>query len=78
MYRRRRREKFGRIGKAVLTLSEHVELQTKIDELTNIKLGQKLGGGQFGEVYYGTWNGETAVALKKLKDSNQIESFMKE
>ena len=26
----------------------------------------------------GTWNGETAVALKRLKDSSQIAAFLKE
>ncbi|CAL1585447.1 unnamed protein product [Knipowitschia caucasica] len=34
---------------------------------TSIKLGKKLGAGQFGEVYEGLWNDTTAVAVKTLK-----------
>uniref|UniRef100_A0A3B4B6F0 Tyrosine-protein kinase n=1 Tax=Periophthalmus magnuspinnatus TaxID=409849 RepID=A0A3B4B6F0_9GOBI len=33
----------------------------------SIKLGKKLGAGQFGEVYEGLWNDTTAVAVKTLK-----------
>eukprot|EP00128_Syssomonas_multiformis_P016763 Colp12_sorted_trinity150504_noHs@12380 len=32
-----------------------------------IKLETKLGSGQFGEVWKGTWNGNTPVAVKTLK-----------
>ncbi|XP_020797631.2 tyrosine-protein kinase SRK2 [Boleophthalmus pectinirostris] len=34
---------------------------------SSIKLGRKLGAGQFGEVYEGLWNDTTAVAVKTLK-----------
>ncbi|KAK7906829.1 hypothetical protein WMY93_015441 [Mugilogobius chulae] len=36
-------------------------------ERSSIKLGRKLGAGQFGEVYEGLWNDTTAVAVKTLK-----------
>lgn len=43
--------------------------------IDGVKVGQKLGNGNFGEVYKGEWKG-TEVALKKLKNSS--EEFVKE
>lgn len=37
----------------------------------------KLFVGSYGEVFLGEWNG-TEVALKKLKDKDQFDEFMKE
>ncbi|XP_072301404.1 tyrosine-protein kinase FRK [Eucyclogobius newberryi] len=46
---------------------------------TSIKLGRKLGAGQFGEVYEGLWNDTTAVAVKTLKPgSMDPEDFLRE
>lgn len=45
----------------------------------SIKLGRKLGAGQFGEVYEGLWNDTTAVAVKTLKPgSMDPEDFLRE
>lgn len=46
---------------------------------SSIKLGRKLGAGQFGEVYEGLWNDTTAVAVKTLKPgSMDPEDFLRE
>lgn len=46
---------------------------------SSIKLGRKLGAGQFGEVYEGLWNDTTAVAVKTLKaGSMDTEDFLRE
>eukprot|EP01114_Cavostelium_apophysatum_P023761 TRINITY_DN9057_c0_g1_i1.p1 TRINITY_DN9057_c0_g1~~TRINITY_DN9057_c0_g1_i1.p1 ORF type:complete len:485 (-),score=84.33 TRINITY_DN9057_c0_g1_i1:108-1562(-) len=45
--------------------------------LTNITVERRLGGGNFGEVFLGTWNG-AEVALKKLKDIENADDFEKE
>lgn len=45
-------------------------------EITSVAVKQKLGAGNYGEVYYGEWNG-TGVALKKLKD-DEVEEFKRE
>lgn len=46
---------------------------------TSIKLGRKLGAGQFGEVFEGLWNDTTAVAVKTLKPgSMDPEDFLRE
>jgi hypothetical protein len=60
---------------------EEVNLKIKAEgfqQLSNIVIGDKLGGGAFGEVYYGTLNGETPVALKKLKSNEHFEAFLAE
>lgn len=45
----------------------------------SVKLGRKLGAGQFGEVYEGLWNDTTAVAVKTLKPgSMDAEDFLRE
>jgi len=46
--------------------------------LKNIVILDKLGGGNFGEVYKGKWKNSVDVALKKLKDIQQIQSFESE
>ena len=47
-------------------------------EVSDIEIKERLGGGQFGDVYRGVWQGTTAVALKKLKNIGQFESFVTE
>ena len=40
---------------------------------------KKLGGGNFGDVYEGLWNGSTKVAIKCLKGGNvNADEFMAE
>jgi serine/threonine protein kinase len=48
----------------------------QVEVLTDIKVGKKLGEGNFGEVFLGTWAG-TNVALKKLS-GGEIEAFQQE
>ncbi|VDK20371.1 unnamed protein product [Taenia asiatica] len=46
---------------------------------SSITLLQRLGAGQFGEVWKGTWNGTTEVAVKMLKPGAMSkEEFLKE
>ena len=44
--------------------------------LSNVVIGKKLGGGNFGEVYRGTWDG-SEVACKKVSQ-DQAEEFRRE
>ncbi len=48
-----------------------------VDQLTDVNILEKLGAGNFGEVYKGEWNG-AEVALKKLKSQEDFEEFAKE
>ena len=47
-------------------------------KIYDIEIQEKLGGGNFGEVYKGVWKELTIVALKKLKDEKQLTEFTKE
>ncbi|XP_041661047.1 tyrosine-protein kinase SRK2 [Cheilinus undulatus] len=59
-------------------LSYNTVDQWEIDR-KSIKLLNKLGAGQFGEVYEGLWNDTTAVAVKTLKSgSMDPEDFLRE
>jgi hypothetical protein len=42
--------------------------------LDDIEVKYKIGQGNYGEIYYGIWNGQTPVALKKLK-SDKTKQF---
>jgi len=45
----------------------------------SIRLERKLGAGQFGEVWAGTWNGTTPVAVKTLKPGTMSpKAFLEE
>jgi len=52
-------------------------LDPMIPMLRNIEIKKKLGAGSFGDVFLGSWNG-TKVALKKLKNNDAFEEFIKE
>jgi serine/threonine protein kinase len=46
---------------------------------TQLTLQDKLGNGQFGEVWKGRWNGTTDVAIKTLKVGTMApEAFLAE
>jgi len=47
-------------------------------QIDNIKILERLGGGNFGDVYRGIWNGTTDVALKQLKSKEHFEEFLHE
>jgi len=46
--------------------------------VTDIVIGNKLGGGYFGDVYKGIWNKTTEVALKTVNDPNMNEEILRE
>lgn len=59
-------------------LSYNTKDQWEIDR-NSIKLMKKLGAGQFGDVWEGTWNGTTSVAVKTLKAGTMsVIDFLKE
>ena len=43
----------------------------------DIEIEDKIGEGNFGEVFKASWNG-TSVALKKLKEETKLKEFIKE
>ena len=44
----------------------------------DIDLGVRVGGGNFGDVFKGTWRDQVVVAIKTLKDDQGAEEFNKE
>jgi serine/threonine protein kinase len=46
--------------------------------LQNITVGSRLGAGHYGEVFKGTWNGTTDVALKSFKKEGMQTEFEEE
>ena len=46
--------------------------------LDNIVIEEKLGGGEYGEVYRGLWNDTTNIACKSLKQEAQTKEFENE
>ncbi|EFA81967.1 protein kinase [Heterostelium album PN500] len=64
------RQKIARVG--------YVELKEgKNIDIGEIKLGERIGKGNFGEVFKGHWRG-AVVAIKKLPAHNITETVMKE
>ena len=47
-------------------------------QIDNVKILDRLGGGNFGEVFRALWNGTTDVALKQLKSKEHFEEFLHE
>ena len=64
----------------ITELSHETAKQWEIDRSTlRFTKMDRLGAGQFGEVYKGTWNGKIPVAIKSLKQgSMKKESFLEE
>jgi serine/threonine protein kinase len=62
-------------------LETKIETQVKLESifplLSDVKKGKEIGEGNFGIVFDGIWKGKE-IALKQLKNSNAIESFVKE
>jgi abelson tyrosine-protein kinase 1 len=45
----------------------------------DIQLGRKLGAGQYGDVYMGTWKKSMSVAVKTLREDNaEVKEFLEE
>ncbi|XP_065183218.1 tyrosine-protein kinase SRK2-like [Sycon ciliatum] len=60
------------------SLSHNTKDQWEISR-SSLQLRQRLGAGQFGEVWAGIWNGTTAVAVKTLKPGSMTpEAFLEE
>nr|KAG5705281.1 hypothetical protein BaRGS_010732 [Batillaria attramentaria] len=59
-------------------LSKETEDMWEIDRST-LKFGEKpIGGGQYGEVWKGTWKGQTDVAIKTMKETMAADKFLAE
>jgi len=50
---------------------------SSITHLNGVEIKQQLGAGNFGAVFYATWN-DTPIAAKKLKNQDEFEDFIKE
>eukprot|EP01114_Cavostelium_apophysatum_P007503 TRINITY_DN1960_c0_g1_i7.p1 TRINITY_DN1960_c0_g1~~TRINITY_DN1960_c0_g1_i7.p1 ORF type:complete len:2023 (-),score=364.09 TRINITY_DN1960_c0_g1_i7:465-6533(-) len=77
LVRRKRKQKQHRRDDEV-PLSVVTRKSNDIPILQNVKVGQRLGSGNFGEVFHGVWNNGSQVALKKLKSAEDEEAFEKE
>jgi len=53
-------------------------MDEKMIQLRNMKILEKIGEGNFADVYQGKWNESTNVALKQLKSSEHMKEFSKE
>jgi len=73
--RKRKSEQFADIS---LLTSRKTKAIGKYRKINAVQILEKIGGGNFGEVYYGKWNGTTEVALKQLKASEHFEEFVQE
>jgi len=49
-----------------------------VQPMKDVKIAEKLGAGNFGEVYKGTWQGTTTIALKKSKTEESFREAVKE
>ena len=47
-------------------------------ERDDIEIGDRVGGGNFGDVCKGKWRGQVVVAIKTLKDEQGIKEFTEE
>ena len=65
----------------IIIVHKQGEIELKPTESTrieNIRILEKLGGGNFGDVFHGMWNGTTDVALKQLKSKEHFQEFIQE
>jgi tRNA A-37 threonylcarbamoyl transferase component Bud32 len=70
----------SRAGERQPLLSSEASIADENDkqiDLSEIRLGQRIGKGSFGEVYLASWNG-TTVAVKKLPASKLTDEFLRE
>lgn len=51
--------------------------KNKVEYLTNVQIFERVGGGNFGDVFKGKWN-QTPVAMKRLKGQEEANEFKKE
>ncbi len=51
---------------------------TEWQQIRQVGILQRLGGGQFGDVYKGLMEGNTEVALKKLRSNDFSREFQNE
>ena len=69
-----RREKAISLEKKNVRILVH-SIQLENNDLEGIEIKERLGGGNFGDVYRGIWDGTAEIALEELKNSSQMESF---
>jgi len=61
--------------------AQHIDRKSFVMETTRVDdiiIGERIGGGNFGDVYRGKWQSTVEVALKKLKKQDQVEEFVAE
>jgi len=63
---------------SVLGTSFRRSVNDTMATVENIEIKERLGGGNFGDVWRGLWNGQTEVALKSLKVEEKLQEFMRE
>lgn len=51
--------------------------KTEVQNISDVEVQKLLGSGQFGDVYLGLWT-NTKVALKQVKDGNNVSQVSKE
>jgi len=68
--------KLGARKKILLNININSDQIVKEEEyLTNVEIGSSIGGGAFGSVFKGTWDGTTLIALKKLNAEELSKDF---
>ena len=72
------KEEAPSISQVVIPQSPSSSSVLDVKKITDIEVLERLGGGQFSDVYRGLWMGTTVVALKQLKKEEQLDEFMKE
>ena len=73
--RKKKRSRVNSHSHSLIEPHSALELHTLV--LDDIVIKERLGGGNFGDVFRGDWNG-TAVALKLLKSEDHFKEFQRE